>query len=63
MRVLYLRGLVTNGPGTCIPVVYCLFINKLLTVCPGLKIVFFESFCRVYYLSLTGKLMYLIADK
>lgn len=53
----------TNGPGTTIPVVYSLFINKLLFINIGLKIIFIESFCRVTHLSLTGVLLYYISNK
>jgi len=56
---------VTNGPGTCIPVIAVLLINKFLLVSPSVKIVFIESWCRVVSLSLSGKLMYYLrlADK
>ena len=56
--------LLTNGPGTCIPVIYSLFLHRLLsfkrTSC---KIIFVESLCRVQTLSLSGKLVYPIVDR
>mmetsp|Transcript_15111 Transcript_15111/g.19925 ORF Transcript_15111/g.19925 Transcript_15111/m.19925 type:complete len:224 (-) Transcript_15111:283-954(-) len=54
--------LLCNGPGTCIPVAAaCMFFN----ICIGHKttVVFVESFCRVKTLSLSGKLMYPLADR
>ncbi|XP_077308985.1 UDP-N-acetylglucosamine transferase subunit ALG14 isoform X2 [Lithobates pipiens] len=50
-----------NGPGTCIPV--CL--SALLLGILGIKkiiVVYVESLCRVESLSLSGKLLYYIAD-
>jgi beta-1,4-N-acetylglucosaminyltransferase len=37
---------ICNGPGTCLPVVFCTFIWRILGWCEG-KVVFVESFCRV----------------
>ena len=53
---------VSNGPGTMIPIVYS---SKILKICKlnSTKIIYIESFCRVQKLSLTGKLVYPIADK
>lgn len=51
-----------NGPGTCVPVV----IGALLLRFLGLGdpcIVFVESFCRVKTLSLSGKILYGLADR
>jgi beta-1,4-N-acetylglucosaminyltransferase len=48
--------------GTCVPIVYVAFLYKLLGILDA-DIVFVESFCRVQKLSLTGKLLYPIADK
>lgn len=53
---------VCNGPGTCVPVCLVAFIFRLLGV-KRIKIVFCESFCRVTSLSLTGRLLYPIADR
>ena len=52
-----------NGPGTCIPVAYAAFLGKLLGFMPATRIVFVESFARVTSLSLTGKLIFPIADR
>ena len=56
--------LVVNGPGTCVPV--C--AGALLLGAASLgwrrpRIVFVESFCRVRTLSLSGKLLYRVADE
>lgn len=51
-----------NGPGTCVPV--CL--GGLLLGALGLgrpTLIFVESFCRVKTLSLTGKILYRVADR
>lgn len=62
---------VTNGPGTCIPIVLCLQFQYVLNI-PLLewlflrkkcKILFIESWCRVYALSLSGKIVYWLADR
>lgn len=50
-----------NGPGTCIPVCFVAFIMRLFHYV-NTSIIFVESICRVNTLSLTGKLMFLIAD-
>lgn len=51
-----------NGPGTCVLICYSAFILRLLGVYQPI-IVYVESFCRVKSLSLSGKLIYPIADK
>ncbi|CCG26090.1 Alg14 protein [Candida orthopsilosis Co 90-125] len=51
-----------NGPGTCIPIAYMLFLFKLL----GLnytKIIYVESLARVKKLSLSGRLIMPITDR
>lgn len=48
--------------GTCVPICFAAFSLRLLGLCDP-TIVFAESFCRVETLSLTGKLLYPIADK
>ena len=49
---------ITNGPGTALPIVYAhVFVNKLLLFNFWCKFLFVESFCRVNELSLTGKLL------
>jgi len=54
--------IICNGPGTCVLLCYAAFALRLLGVCQPV-IVFVESFCRVSSLSLSGKLLYPIADK
>jgi len=59
--------LLTNGPGTCIPVIYSLFLHRILSFRSSnkrsCKIIFVESLCRVQTLSLSGKLVYPIVDR
>lgn len=50
-----------NGPGTCVPICVAAFILRLGFV-KEMKIIFIESFCRVKTYSLTGKILYHIAD-
>jgi len=50
-----------NGPGTCLPIAVSAFFFRLVGWKPS-KIIFIESFCRVTSLSLTGKLLYPVAD-
>ena len=52
----------SNGPGTCVPIVVMVFVLRILGLAAG-NIVFVESFCRVKHLSLTGRLLYPIVDK
>jgi beta-1,4-N-acetylglucosaminyltransferase len=52
-----------NGPGTCLPVVYCGFVGKVLGLSSHTKLIFVESFARVKSLSLTGWLVYLFVDR
>ncbi|KAL7493040.1 hypothetical protein ACHAWT_002280 [Skeletonema menzelii] len=69
--------IVTNGPGTCVPIVYCAFILRCLFSFLHLirfgkdsssstkilfRTIFIESLCRVKTLSLSGKLVYPIVD-
>jgi len=53
--------LLCNGPGTCLPVAICTLFYRILGWCEG-NLVFVESFCRVGSLSLTGRLLYPVAD-
>ena len=56
--------IVTNGPGTAVPLCYANFIlQKVMLWKPSAQIIFIESFCRVTSLSLTGKLLRPIADQ
>jgi beta-1,4-N-acetylglucosaminyltransferase len=52
----------TNGPGTCVPIAYTAWALKILGI-KDCRIVFVESVARVKSLSLSGKLLYPIADK
>lgn len=54
--------LICNGPGTCVPLCYALFLLRMVGINTHSRIVFVESFCRVHTLSLTGKLLYYISD-
>lgn len=51
-----------NGPGTCIPICVAALIYRVLGIRCSSNIVFIESYCRVQTLSLTGKLLYNVAD-
>jgi beta-1,4-N-acetylglucosaminyltransferase len=51
----------TNGPGTCIPVAVATLLLRIVGLCEG-NLVFVESFCRVESLSLSGKILYPLAD-
>lgn len=67
--------IMTNGPGTCVPIIYCAFILRCLFSVLDLvrsggysqsrmlfRTIFIESLCRVKTLSLSGKLVYPIVD-
>ena len=48
----------TNGPGTAVPLCYIYFgLTRLMMFNMNSKILFIESFCRVQELSLTAKLL------
>lgn len=53
--------LLCNGPGTCIPPCLAVFILKALFLL-NTKIIFIESFCRVKTFSVSGRLLYYLAD-
>lgn len=53
--------LLCNGPGTCIPLCLVTFFFKTIFIL-NTKIVFVESFCRVKSFSLTGKILYYLAN-
>lgn len=53
--------LLCNGPGTCVPLCIIVFLFKVFCIAQS-TIIFVESFCRVKTLSLTGKILYYIAD-
>lgn len=54
--------ILTNGPGTCVPICLVAFLAKLFFVNRNCKIVFVESFCRVQSLSLSGQILQWITD-
>ena len=51
-----------NGPGTCVPICIIAFLFKTCFV-SDVKTIFVESYCRVKTLSLSGKILYYIADR
>ncbi|CAK0879783.1 unnamed protein product [Prorocentrum cordatum] len=53
--------LLVNGPGTCVPVVAAALFFELVFGRP-VVLIFTESFCRVKSLSLTGRMLYALAD-
>jgi beta-1,4-N-acetylglucosaminyltransferase len=57
--------ILANGPGTALPPCLCAFALRALLPLPlfSVTVVFVESFCRVRSLSLTGRLLYPLADK
>lgn len=54
--------ILTNGPGTCIPICVAAFLARLLFLNTKCRIVFIESFCRVRSLSLSGRILLFIVD-
>eukprot|EP01006_Ploeotia_vitrea_P018366 TRINITY_DN49754_c0_g1_i1.p1 TRINITY_DN49754_c0_g1~~TRINITY_DN49754_c0_g1_i1.p1 ORF type:complete len:257 (-),score=49.56 TRINITY_DN49754_c0_g1_i1:84-854(-) len=54
--------ILVNGPGTCIPMCFAAILLEALGVHSS-KIVFVESFCRVKSLSMTGRLLYPLANR
>jgi len=60
-RIQVFSGLdlvVSNGPGTALPIMYIHFIlTRVLLFNVKAKVLFIESFCRVQDLSLTAKLL------
>lgn len=53
----------SNGPGTCVPICLIAFILKILgAINVQCKIVFIESYCRIKTVSLSGKILIWIAD-
>uniref|UniRef100_A0A7S1PV83 UDP-N-acetylglucosamine transferase subunit ALG14 n=1 Tax=Alexandrium catenella TaxID=2925 RepID=A0A7S1PV83_ALECA len=51
---------VTNGPGTCVPVVFAAHVVRLLCV-REVQVIYNESFACVDHLSMSGRLLYHIA--
>lgn len=54
--------LLLDGPGTCVPLAYVLFLLKFFGFC-NTKIIYIESLARVNQLSWSGKLILPIADR
>jgi beta-1,4-N-acetylglucosaminyltransferase len=52
-----------NGPGTCLPIVYCGILSKIFFISQHTRFIFIESFARVQSLSLTGILVYPVVDR
>lgn len=49
--------------GTCIPICAAVLLFRVLGIHSDSKIIFCESFARVQHLSLTGKILYYLADE
>ncbi|GFT80978.1 UDP-N-acetylglucosamine transferase subunit ALG14 homolog [Nephila pilipes] len=54
--------IVCNGPGTCVPLCGAAFLLHVLGL-KYIKIVYVESICRVKTMSLSGKILYHLADR
>jgi len=54
--------ILTNGPGTCVPIVFSAFLIRVLGI-KKIKTVFSESFACVSHISLSGKILYYIVDR
>ena len=65
MLVAYMpQVILCNGPGTCVPLCCTAWFLRIISAqYYNPRIVFIESFCRINSLSLTGKILYRIADK
>ncbi|KAM4021472.1 UDP-N-acetylglucosamine transferase subunit ALG14 [Anomaloglossus baeobatrachus] len=50
-----------NGPGTCIPVCFSALLLGILGI-KKILIIYVESLCRVESLSLSGRILYYVAD-
>ena len=56
--------LITNGPGTCVPIIVGACIVQIFSIAfKRIFCVFVESFCRVKTVSLSGKIVYPLVDK
>ena len=55
------RILICNGPGTCVPICLAAVFIRNVTLY-YIKVVYVESICRVRTLSLSGKILYPLAD-
>lgn len=54
--------ILTNGPGTCVPVCLVAFWLKIFFINHSCQIIYVESYCRVKTLSLSGKILLWISD-
>lgn len=54
--------ILTNGPGTCVPICIAAFMLKVFFINTSCKIAFIESYCRVKSLSLSGWILLYISD-
>ena len=54
--------IITNGPGTCFPLIFASLILEFLFIQARPVRIFVESFCRVTTISTTGKLAYRLVD-
>ncbi|KAI0462480.1 hypothetical protein LJB42_003974 [Komagataella kurtzmanii] len=54
--------LLVNGPGSCVPLAYSIVVLNILGL-TSTRIIYMESLTRVNELSLSGKLLYLVADR
>lgn len=52
----------SNGPGTCVPVCLVAFFFKVFYINSRCKIAFVESYCRVKSLSLSGWILLYLTD-
>ncbi|EED88086.1 predicted protein, partial [Thalassiosira pseudonana CCMP1335] len=55
--------ILANGPGLCVPLIYMVFVFRVMGLYVLRGVVFTESLCRVQTLSLSGRLVYPIADQ
>lgn len=54
--------ILTNGPGTCVPICIVAFMLKVFFYNSSCKIAFIESYCRVKSLSLSGWILLYLSD-
>lgn len=54
--------ILSNGPGTCVPICLVAFLFKVFYINSRCKIAFIESFCRVKTLSLSGWILLYLTD-
>ena len=55
-KLLSVTDVVANGPGLCVPFYYIFWFLKKMKL-SRVKLIFFESWCRVESLSLTGQII------